>query len=53
MTAGRATFIVFSDDDLPPEGLDHRRSLMMEWSLIPLRCLMELFPFMSTEMRWT
>ncbi|RVW66865.1 hypothetical protein CK203_064255 [Vitis vinifera] len=23
MTAGRATCIVFSDDDLPPEGLDH------------------------------
>ncbi|RVW33558.1 hypothetical protein CK203_095913 [Vitis vinifera] len=23
MTAGRATCIVFSDDDLPPDGLDH------------------------------
>ena len=23
MTADRATCIVFSDDDLPPEGLDH------------------------------
>ncbi|RVW90362.1 Transposon Ty3-I Gag-Pol polyprotein [Vitis vinifera] len=27
MTAGRATCIVFSDDDLPPEGLDHTRPL--------------------------
>ncbi|KAL6343251.1 hypothetical protein AAG906_022167 [Vitis piasezkii] len=27
MTAGRATCIVFSDDDLPPEGLDHVRPL--------------------------
>ncbi|RVW70376.1 hypothetical protein CK203_060542 [Vitis vinifera] len=25
MTAGRATCIVFSDDDLPPEGSDHTR----------------------------
>ena len=24
---GRATCIVFSDDDLPPEGLDHTRPL--------------------------
>ena len=23
MTAGKATFIVFSNDDLPPEGSDH------------------------------
>ncbi|XP_059596919.1 uncharacterized protein LOC100852852 [Vitis vinifera] len=27
MTAGRATCIVFSDDDLPPEGSDHTRPL--------------------------
>ncbi|KAL6346964.1 hypothetical protein AAG906_006024 [Vitis piasezkii] len=27
MTAGRATCIVFSDDDLPPDGLDHVRPL--------------------------
>ena len=27
MTAGRATCIVFSDDDLPPEGPDHVRPL--------------------------
>ncbi|KAJ9679424.1 hypothetical protein PVL29_021374 [Vitis rotundifolia] len=27
VTAGRATCIVFSDDDLPPEGLDHTRPL--------------------------
>ena len=27
MTAGRATCIVFSDDDLPPEGPDHTRPL--------------------------
>ena len=27
MTADRATCIVFSDDDLPPEGLDHVRPL--------------------------
>ena len=27
MTAGRATCIVFSDDDLPPEGPDHVRHL--------------------------
>ena len=27
MTAGQATCIVFSDDDLPPEGLDHTRLL--------------------------
>ena len=27
MMAGRATCIVFSDDDLPPEGSDHIHSL--------------------------
>ena len=27
MTAGRATCIVFFDDDLPPEGSDHTRPL--------------------------
>ena len=27
MTVGRATCIVFSDDDLPPEGSDHTRPL--------------------------
>nr|CAN61210.1 hypothetical protein VITISV_014941 [Vitis vinifera] len=27
MTVGRATCIVFSDDDLPPDGLDHIRPL--------------------------
>ncbi|RVW63936.1 Transposon Ty3-I Gag-Pol polyprotein [Vitis vinifera] len=27
MTAGRATCIMFSDDDLPPEGSDHMRPL--------------------------
>ena len=27
MTAGQATCIVFSDDDLPQEGSDHTRSL--------------------------
>ena len=27
MTADRATCIVYSDDDLPPEGLDHIRPL--------------------------
>ncbi|KAL6346575.1 hypothetical protein AAG906_000193 [Vitis piasezkii] len=27
MTAGKATCIVFSDDDLPPEGSDHTRPL--------------------------
>ena len=27
MTAGRATCIVFSNDDLPPEGSDHTRPL--------------------------
>ena len=27
MIADRATCIVFSDDDLPPEGSDHTRSL--------------------------
>ena len=27
MTASRATCIVFSDDDLPPDGLDHVRPL--------------------------
>ena len=27
MTAGRATCIVFSDDDLPPKGLDHTHPL--------------------------
>ncbi|RVW84879.1 hypothetical protein CK203_039490 [Vitis vinifera] len=29
MTAGRATCIVFSDDDLPPEGSDHTRPLFI------------------------
>eukprot|EP00261_Vitis_vinifera_P033576 XP_019074819.1 PREDICTED: uncharacterized protein LOC109122449 [Vitis vinifera] len=33
MTAGRATCIVFSDDDLPPDGLDHVRPLY-----ITVRC---------------
>ena len=27
MTTGRATCIVFSDDDLPPDGLNHVRPL--------------------------
>ena len=27
VTTGRATCIVFSDDDLPPKGLDHTRPL--------------------------
>ena len=27
VTAGRATCIVFSDDDFPPEGSDHTRPL--------------------------
>ena len=34
MTAGRATYIMFSDDDLPPEGSDHVRPLYITigWS---------------------
>ena len=27
MTVSRATYIMFSDDDFPPEGLDHIRPL--------------------------
>ena len=30
LTADRATFIVFSDDDLPPEGSDHVRPLFID-----------------------
>ena len=30
LTADRATCIVFSDDDLPPEGLDHIRPLFID-----------------------
>ena len=30
LTANRATCIVFSDDDLPPEGLDHVRPLFID-----------------------
>ena len=30
LTANRATCIVFSEDDLPPEGLDHVRSLFID-----------------------
>ena len=30
LTADRATCIVFSDDDLPPEGLDHVRPLFID-----------------------
>ncbi|RVW87640.1 hypothetical protein CK203_041205 [Vitis vinifera] len=32
VTAGRATCIVFSDDDLPPDGLDHTRPLYISIS---------------------
>ena len=32
MTTGRATCIVFSDDDLPPEGSDHTRPLYISVS---------------------
>ena len=30
LTTGRATCIAFSDDDLPPEGLDHVRPLFID-----------------------
>ncbi|RVW30332.1 hypothetical protein CK203_103718 [Vitis vinifera] len=44
MTVGRATFIVFSDDDLPPEGLDHVRPLY-----ITVRCLGHRVPFVLLD----
>ncbi|RVW89758.1 hypothetical protein CK203_047208 [Vitis vinifera] len=37
MTAGRATCIVFSDDDLPPEGSDHTRPLYISVGCSGLR----------------
>ncbi|RVW71197.1 hypothetical protein CK203_054387 [Vitis vinifera] len=36
MTAGRATCIVFSDDDLPSEGSDHKRPLFIYVGLFRL-----------------
>ena len=40
MTVGRATCIVFSDDDLPPEGPDHTRHLYISFG-----CSGHRFPY--------
>ena len=37
LTADRATCIVFSDDDLPPEGLDHVRPLFIDVACLDRR----------------
>ena len=44
MTTGRVTCIVFSDNNLPPEGLDHVRPLY-----ITVRCLGHRVPFVLLD----
>ena len=42
VTLGKATCIVFSDDDLPPEGSDHTRPLYISVDCLGRRVLFVL-----------
>ena len=44
MTSGKTTCIVFSDDDLPPKGLDHIRPLY-----ISVGCSSHIVPFVMLD----